>query len=242
MRRFVLVLAVLALAGCGGSEKAATGPETTTGPTVAQGDHDVRVYFLQGGRVAAAARVVRGPDVGAAALDALEQGPSEKERLAALTSDVSGLGELSIDNTAATVAGLERLPRLGKAQVVYTLTQFPSVQTVNGFDRADFEDETPAILVESPSFGATVRSPIRVTGTANTFEATFQYELKDDGGTVLAKHFVTATSGNGQRGTFAFNVPYDGGNAGPGTLVVYEISAADGSRIHTREIPLNLAP
>jgi hypothetical protein len=202
------------------------------------------VYFLQNGQVAAARRTVEGSALGAAALAALEQGPTQKEKLGALTSVVSGLGSLSIESGAARVQGFDQLSRGGKAQVVYTLTQFPSVRTVNGAGRREFEDLTPAILVESPEFGATVHSPLRVTGTANTFEATFQYELKDAGGTILAKHFVTATSGSGQRGTFEFTVNFDvepGGRV-PVTLVVYEISAADGSRIHTREIPLNLEP
>ena len=47
-------------------------------------------------------------------------------------------------------------------------------------------------------------SPLRVTGTANTFEATFNYELNDTDGKVVDKNFVTATSGTGTRGTFDF--------------------------------------
>ena len=101
--------------------------------------------------------------------------------------------------------------------------------------------ETPAILVESPLPEAQVKSPLRITGTANTFEATFQYELVDSGGKIVAKHFVTATSGSGTRGTFDFTVEYPAGHSGPGKLVVYESSAKDGSRIHDVEIPLQLA-
>ena len=48
-----------------------------------------------------------------------------------------------------------------------------------------------------------------VTGTANTFEATFNYELVGASGKVLSKNFVTATSGTGTRGTFSFTVPYE---------------------------------
>ena len=47
------------------------------------------------------------------------------------------------------------------------------------YTRADFEEQTPIILVESPLPFEEVTSPLRVTGTANTFEATFQYELLD---------------------------------------------------------------
>ena len=105
------------------------------------------------------------------------------------------------------------------------------------YTRADFEDLTPAILVESPLPFASVSSPLRVWGTANTFEATFEYELLDSAGKALAKHFVTATSGSGTRGTYDITIRFTSPR-GTGKLVVYELSAADGSRIHQVEIPL----
>ena len=49
-----------------------------------------------------------------------------------------------------------------------------------------------------------METPLRVTGTANTFEATFEYELRDSAGKVVDSNFVTATSGTGTRGTFDF--------------------------------------
>jgi hypothetical protein len=128
------------------------------------------------------------------------------------------------------------------AQVVYTLTQFPTVKTVNGKTRADVEGFVPQILVEHPTPDETVTSPLHVTGNADTFEATFEYDLKDASGKVLAHDFVTATSGSGQRGTFAFTIPFTVTAAQDGTLVVFESSAEDGSRIHIREIPVRLSP
>ena len=79
-----------------------------------------------------------------------------------------------------------------------------------------------------------------MTGTADTFEATFDYDLLDPAGKVLSHHFVTATSGSGTRGTFDFTIPFEAPD-GLGKLVVYERSAADGSKIHVVEIPLTLA-
>jgi hypothetical protein len=76
-----------------------------------------------------------------------------------------------------------------------------------------------------------------VWGTANTFEATFDYDLVDGAGKVVANHFVTATSGSGTRGTYDFTIRFSA-PAGSGKLVVYELSAKDGSRIHQVEIPL----
>ena len=131
------------------------------------------------------------------------------------------------------------------AQEVYTLSQFDPKKPVEvagkRYTRADFEDLTPAILVESPLPFAAVSSPLRVWGTANTFEATFEYEILDAAGKALARHFVTATSGSGTRGTYDVTIRFTS-PGGPGKLVVYELSAADGSRIHQVEIPLTLTP
>ncbi len=80
------------------------------------------------------------------------------------------------------------------------------------------------------------------SGTANTFEATFHYELTDTDGRIVDENFVTATSGTGTRGTFEFttadyDIPFDG----VGALIVFERSADDGSRIHIVEIPLRMS-
>ena len=106
------------------------------------------------------------------------------------------------------------------------------------YTRADFEEQTPLILVESPLPFEQVSSPLRVTGTANTFEATFQYELLDSEGNVVDKNFVTATSGTGTRGTFDFTT---GDVSDAAKLVVYENSAENGSRVNEVEIPLTVA-
>jgi hypothetical protein len=137
-----------------------------------------------------------------------------------------------------------RLPRAFVAQTVYTLTQFarghPVIVNGRRYKRRDFEDLTPIILVESPLPDTPVTSPLHARGTANTFEATFQYDLVDPGGKLLKTHFVTATSGSGTRGSFDFTVPFPAGHEGAGKLVVYERSAKDGSRIHIVAIPVRL--
>jgi germination protein M len=100
---------------------------------------------------------------------------------------------------------------------------------VDKVDRADYEDLSPAVLVESPRWGEAASLPLRVTGTANTFEAEFRLELKDSSGKVVADRQVMATSGSGTRGTFDAALS---GTASPGTatLVAYTLSAQDGSR------------
>ena len=133
-----------------------------------------------------------------------------------------------------------------RAQIVYTLTQFPTVESVvidgHSYARADFEEQTPPVLVESPLPFEDVTSPLNVEGTANTFEATFNYELTDTDGLIVDENFVTATSGTGTRGTFdfttkPFTVPFDG----VGSLIVFEPSAEDGSRTKLVEIPLRMS-
>jgi hypothetical protein len=62
------------------------------------------------------------------------------------------------------------------AEIVYTLTQFPSVERVDvagrtGLTRADFAAYLPPILVDSPGAGAEVPLAIRVSGSASVFEA-----------------------------------------------------------------------
>jgi len=243
MRYTVCIGAIALLApGCGGqSEPAAelpttTAPPTTTGATTtAQQQMSLELFFLapDGKLVAASRSVERTQAPGGAALRELTTAPD-----GARTQVPDGL-QLTIANGQAHVTGAT-LDDAALAQVVYTLTSFSTVQSVDGETRADVEDFVPAILVEHPTPGEAVTSPLKVTGTANTFEATFNYRLKDAGGNVLAKNFVTATSGSGTRGTFDFTVSFNVDSAQQGTLAVFELSAEDGSVIHERDIPLHL--
>jgi hypothetical protein len=245
-----LVLAV-AGAGCGGDGETVTVTETQT-TTVTETEPPtigVRVYWFREGKVWPAAREV--PEASGAALGAfraLLDGPTEME-----IADLQFRTHLpELETPTVTIAdGVARLDvggelkRQALAQVVYTLTHDPIVKSVEHdgqrLTRADFEDLTPAILVESPLPFEEVGSPLRATGTANTFEANFQYELTDTDGRIVDENFVTATSGTGTRGTFDFTtasytVPFDG----IGALIVFESSAKDGSRINLVEIPLRM--
>jgi hypothetical protein len=180
----------------------------------------------------------------------LLEGPNELERELGMTTDLpSGLAIDSLvvaDGTAQVDLSGVACPPL--AQIVYTLTQFASVERVGGnciptepLDRADFENVTPAILVESPAPGESVSSPLRLRGTANTFEATFMINVLDEDARVVAETFATATSGSGERGTFDVRVPFEVDRPG-GSLVVFESSAEDGRPMNVVEIPLELQP
>jgi germination protein M len=247
------------VAGCGGGGSATetttatvtTAPTTTAPTTTAAAARSVRVYFLRDGKVAAARRTVAETRaLGGAALAALAAGPTVAEREAGLKSEVpvhSTFRDLRIEAGVATVTPPSDLSSAGQAQVVYTLAQFPTVRAVElagrRLTRADFEDETPAILVESPVVGDAISSPVRIHGTANTFEATFLVELLlNAAGQRAFRQVVTATSGSGTRGTFDVTIPFSVRASGPGTLVAYEESAENGQPIHRVEIPVRIRP
>jgi germination protein M len=246
-----LLAALIVFAACSGGDTKTVTVErtvtetTTTGTVPNETSTAVSLYFLRDGKVAPEQReIVSRPDVATGTLQELLEGPTTALRTA--LPDELRLRSLAITGGVANVELGPNVPgREAQAQIVYTLTQFPTVKRVaiNGrppLGRGAFEAQTPAILVESPLPGETVEPGFEVRGTANTFEATFNYELKDQGGRVLRKNFVTATSGSGTRGTFRFTVPYEVDEPQQGTLVVFEISAENGSRINESEFPLQL--
>lgn len=148
------------------------------------------------------------------------------------------------------------------AQVVYTITQFETVRGVNvrldgrpievfgGHGiildgpqvRRDYRDYLPPILVESPTIGERVDNPVRVSGTANVFEATVSLRILDAGGREIARTFTTATCGTGCRGDYSVSVPYEVDREQPGVIEVFESSAEDGRPIHVVRIPVTLTP
>lgn len=238
------------LGGCGGDDEATT---TEVQPPAASTTNKVRVYFLRDGQVWPALREV--PKERAQANEALAElilGPTaqeaaELELTTGLPDDPGSFDLFGLPGGQRGAVSLDfqpDLPVAGRAQVVFTLTQFPLIEAVilddRTYRRADFEDLTPAILVESPLSFEQVSSPLHVFGSANTFEATFSYEVTDTDGRIVDEDFVTATSGTGWRGTFEFVAPFEVDFDGVGSLIVFERSAKDGSRINLVEIPLRM--
>ncbi|MFH0915743.1 MAG: GerMN domain-containing protein [bacterium] len=262
-----------------GSQTTVTMPpeDTTTIPsrpttTVAQETMTVRVYFSRDEKMCAAARVIpKTQDMGAAAMKALLEGPTAAEKAIGMVSSIpegttflglnikDGVASVDLSKEYASGGGsLSMMMRL--AEVVFTLTQFPTVDGVNfrldgeaidvlggeglildhPMSRADHEDLSPAILVESPLLGQTVSSPVRIWGTSNTFEATCLIRIVNRDGLTVAKQVVTATSGNGERGTFDVTISFTVDRGGPGSIIAFEESAQDGSVINLVEIPVQL--
>jgi hypothetical protein len=140
------------------------------------------------------------------------------------------------------------------AQVVYTLTQFSTVTSVVVLNEgqttgsalargtAAVEAFLPAIFVDRPAWDAGAGNPIKVSGTANVFEATFRVQVKDANGKVLADQQAMASCGTGCWGDFSTTVAYAVSKAQWGTLRVYSLSAKDGTPVDVTEYPVWLTP
>jgi Immunoglobulin-like domain of bacterial spore germination/Sporulation and spore germination len=209
------------------------------------------------------------PAVGTRALEALLDGPTAAERAANLGTTINAgtrLNGLTIDDGVATVdldatfVG-EETPAIAVgslAQIVFTLTQFDRIEGVvfevdggpltnfGGYEidgaqrRANFADQLPWILVQSPGIGERVSSAVHISGTADVFEAVVSIAILDQNGKVIASTFTMATCGTGCRGTWETDVAYDVAATQPGTIRVYEVSAMDGSKINVVNIPVTL--
>jgi len=187
-------------------------------------------------------------------------GDPRRHRLLDLTID-GGIATVDLSGEYASGGGSAGM--FGRlAQVVYTLTQFSTVDKVN-FEldgepvttfssegiildhaqrRADYRDQLPAIFVDRPAWGAALGNPGTVSGLANVFEATFKVQLLDAKGGLIADRQVMATCGTGCWGTFKVQVAYEVSKAQWGTLRVFDLSARDGSPENVTEYPVWLTP
>jgi hypothetical protein len=250
-------------------------PTTTPEPEPEQPAQETsfNVYLVRGEHLGVGLRTVPYTvAVAEAAIEGLLGGPTDEDAEAGLATEIpegTRLLGVDINDRVATVdlsgefqsGGGSLSMQMRVAQIVFTLTQFDTVERVafiidgtsvsaiggEGIvvsppvDRLDFADNTsPAILVESPAPWQEVTSPLRVNGMSNTFEATIVYEVVDPSGRIVKDGFTTATAGTGTWGTFDFTVDYEIEREGVGTLILFEESAEDGSRINLVEIPLSM--
>ena len=200
----------------------------------------VRAYFYRGsGLVPVTVRVPRTRAVARAALHALLAPPTGYRTT---LPHGAKLG-VRIAGGTATVSPSPSARRTAWAQVVFTLTQFPSVRRVAigsrpAAVRADYADLTPdaLIFVESPRRDSTVTSPVAVSGTAVAFEATVALEVWR-GGKLRGRLSLTASEGAPQRGRFATKLVLE---PGAYRLVFYEPSAEDGSHLHTTTVDVRV--
>jgi hypothetical protein len=232
----------------------------------------VSVYILRGEHLAVAERQVpQTAAVATAAMTALCEGPTPAERAAGLGSSVPEgtrlLGVTVADGTATVDLSSEFAGGGGSlsmtsrvAQVVYTLTRFPTVRAVvfemegepltalggEGLvleepqRRTDWREFEPPIFVESPGVGAVLANPFLLRGSAVVFEAQFMAQLNDSSGRRIVRVPVMASRGAPLRGAFREQIAYST-SASKGVLTVYEVSMEDGSRMNVVRIPVTFA-
>lgn len=121
-----------------------------------------------------------------------------------------------------------------------------------GDDDADTESsaqggEEAAIEVEAPEEGATVSSPVTVSGTASVFEATVGLRVLDATGKEIGRGFATATAGAPERGDFSGEVEFAVDEAQEGTVEAYSpevASEGEGTvgKPASVEVPVQLEP
>ena len=282
--------ALLGACGTAVDSVAPASPPPTLGPNGSAGGSPdvvvtVRAYYGLGstGGNAVLAPVER-PAPGAtdlasrarAALEALIGGPLEAELSASPAMFTSVSADATIQGVQIDAAGVatvnfdeaflgeDDLPalRIGLAQVVVTLTQFPEVSrvqvTIEGAvmeqtdaagnqlagpaTRADYADVLGPIFVDDPVWGATLRSPFYLAGLADVFEAQFAFRLLDADGRSLADGQLTASCGTGCLGAYGVEVPFNVSASTTGRLQVFDLSEQDGSMRDLVDYPVTLLP
>ena len=157
----------------------------------------------------------------------------------------TALESVAVSGGRATVQlSAGSLTHSAEAQIVYTLTQFSTIDSVDGgpfpapAGRSDYADQTPqaAIFVAAPQRDAAVTSPVQASGTADVFEGTLAVEVWSNG-TKLRTQTIQASSGTGTRGSWSTAIDVPTGRA---KLVFYEPSAENGQPLHATTVLLTV--
>jgi spore germination protein GerM len=250
-----------------------TGGETETGAVVDTVSYEV--WFANKDGLFVTYRTEGAtPRVGTAALEELLEGPSPFEEAYGLRSAVpegtqllglrieDGLAYVDLTSEFESGGGTASM-QMRLAQVVFTITQFPTVKGVvfsldgeqidvlggegiiidHPLTRRDYAELLPPILVVSPTFGEELLGSVLVRGSANVFEANVTVAVLDESGSEVGGTFTTATCGTGCRGTYKVRVPFDVDEAQDGTIVVHDDDAAGiGRPPNEVRIPVRLLP
>jgi hypothetical protein len=267
LRPLPALIAVLALAACGGGDGEGAGTVATTMPPATTAPEPVShftLYYLEGEHLRAVPAELR------------NAGPTPAEAVAALLANSAGLAseipsatELNAvvvaDGTATVDLSREFESGGGSAsmqarvaQVVYTLTQWRWIRRVTfeldgdpvtaiggegvparEVTREDLIGVLPPIFIDPPLESAT--SPLSVSGSASVYEGTVSLRLEADGET-LAEGFTTAAEGGPGRGEFEALLEFEVDEPTDATLVAFERSAADNAETKVVRAPVRLCP
>jgi hypothetical protein len=236
-----VILCVVA-AGCGGKS---TSPATTTAPTTTgSAARTVDVYYLRGNAlVPVKVSITETPAIATATIQKLLEEPPNGLRTAIPSGTM--LESIAVSGGRATVRfSTDELTHSAEGQIVYTLTQFPTITSVDGgpfttrASRGDYADLTPeaAIFVAEPQRDSSVAGPIHASGTADVFEGTLAVDVWSNGKRLRTQP-IQATSGTGTRGTWSARIDVP---SGPAKLVFYEPSAENGAPLHATTVDLTV--
>ena len=180
-------------------------------------------------------------------------------------------GVATVDLSSEFASGGGSLSMLSRvAQVVYTLTQFPTVDevafeiegvptTVLGGEGLMLDSYgtregflgtglLPAVFVDSPVWGGASDNPMRIVGRTFVADGEFVVAIVDDDGLILTEQTVTASGsefmapGGPRWVSFDVTVAYTVDTAQVGALIVWSEDPSDGSQTNIREYPVTLVP
>ena len=123
-------------------------------------------------------------------------------------------------------------------RVTEPLTSSSSIPTPSSPATTAVED--PAIAIKTPFVGGEVGTPVSVTGTAEVVDAALTVRVLGEDGNELAAIVVSASCGDGCRGTFGTELFYFIERKQPGTVQVYGMGG-DGERA-LASVPVVLFP
>ncbi len=154
--------------------------------------------------------------------------------------DNGGDGATPAPDGAPTPAATESEDETATAEVTpaETATAEPDVCQPNP------DPATPEFqVIDQPSAGDTVTSPVTISGLVLAFEATYLIGIFDADGNPIVETFGTAGPAEaGELAPFSIDVAFDVDEATPACIWVYEASARDGNPINVGQIPVTLSP
>lgn len=163
------------------------------------------------------------------------------------------IGCLLIALTAGCGTNSEEKRPLDPNENVDELTDPSEEQTDEARNETDNEkssnddalDSEPEIVAENEAFrifepkeSSVIKDKLIVKGEARVFEGAVNYYL-EDGHNILAEGVVQASAGAPEWGSFEIETEIERPTSPNGILMLYELSAKDGSQLHTLIVPVS---
>jgi Sporulation and spore germination/Immunoglobulin-like domain of bacterial spore germination len=207
---------------------------------------------------AAVRSLLAGPTVAEADAGVATQVPSGTDLLGLGVAD--GTATVDVSDRFGAGSGAASV-RMRLAQLTYTLTQFPAIDRVRllidgraasrltsdrvpvpePMTRTTWAGLMPAITVWNPPIGTHLSGSVRVTGSADVFEASLHIRILNAAGRTIARADTTASCGSGCWGGYTVLVPFTVVKDQLGTIVVADDDAdGNGAPQHQVRVPVVL--